>query len=139
MAPSSSRRNRGGFHSSRSSQHSQARRNQRPFNSNSSGRRDRIAPSARESSVAAFTENSANNEILGELGLGQGNRGQQEQDENEDLCQIVMAMDMKERGTVGCCYYVADDQKLYLLEDITSGGLEVIEMCKPFLFYSRTR
>ncbi|PGH34737.1 DNA mismatch repair protein MSH5 [[Emmonsia] crescens] len=130
MAPSSSRRNRGGFHSSRSSQHSQARRNQRPFNSNSSGRRDRIAPSARESSVAAFTENSANNEILGELGLGQGNRGQQEQDENEDLCQIVMAMDMKERGTVGCCYYVADDQKLYLLEDITSGGLEVIEMLK---------
>lgn len=52
------------------------------------------------------------------------------QDETEDdLCQVVMAVDVKERGTVGCCYYVAEEEKFYVLEDIVSGGLEVIETC----------
>lgn len=78
----------------------------------------------------AYTENS-NSEILDRLSQIQGNRGQQDQDdENEELCHVVMAIDMKEAATVGCCYYIADEQKLYLLEDITSGGLEAIEACK---------
>ncbi|OAX78300.1 hypothetical protein ACJ72_07395, partial [Emergomyces africanus] len=131
MAPSSSRKKGGSFHTSSSSHRSHAKRNQRPFNPNSSGRHCRIASSsARESGAVAYTDTSANNEILGELGPGQGNRVQQEEDENEDLCQVVMAMDMKERNTVGCCYYVTHEQKLYLLEDTTSGGLEAIETLK---------
>ncbi|QSS49524.1 mismatch repair protein [Histoplasma capsulatum var. duboisii H88] len=131
MAPSSSTRKRGGLHSFRSNrQHRQRRRNQRPFNSSSSSRRDGIASSARECSVVAYTENS-NSEILDRLSQIQGNRGQQDQDdENEELCHVVMAIDMKETATVGCCYYIADEQKLYLLEDITSGGLEAIEALK---------
>ncbi|KAL2370504.1 hypothetical protein RJZ57_005077 [Blastomyces gilchristii] len=132
MAPSSSKRETRGFNSSRSShQRSQPRRNQRPFNSSSSGRRDRIASSARESSAAAYTENSGNNQVSDVVSQLQGNIGQQDRDdENADLCQVVMAMDMKERCSVGCCYYVAAEQKLYLLEDITSGGLEAIETLK---------
>ncbi|KLJ07360.1 DNA mismatch repair protein MSH5 [Blastomyces silverae] len=132
MAPSSSRGERRGFNSSRSShQRSQPRRNQRPFNSSSRGRRDRIASSARESSVAAYTENSGNNQVSDGVSQRQGNVGQHERDdENAELCQVVMAMDMKERGSVGCCYYVAAEQKLCLLEDITSGGLEAIETLK---------
>ena len=52
------------------------------------------------------------------------------QDEAEDdLCQVVMAVDVRERETVGCCYYVAEKEKLYVLEDIVSGGLEVVETC----------
>ncbi|EDN03922.1 hypothetical protein HCAG_01787 [Histoplasma mississippiense (nom. inval.)] len=131
MAPTSSTRKRGGLHSFRSNrQHGQRRRNQRPFNSNSSSRRDGIASSARECSVVAYTENS-NSGILDRLSQIQGNRGQQDQDdENEELCHVVMAIDMKEAATVGCCYYIADEQKLYLLEDITSGGLEAIEALK---------
>ncbi|OJD19083.1 hypothetical protein AJ78_00956 [Emergomyces pasteurianus Ep9510] len=130
MAPSSSRTRRGGFHASRSSQHSHAKRNQRPYNSNSSGRHARIASSARGSSVGAYTVNSANTGVLGEWEPGQADRVQQEQNENDDLCQVVMALDMKERGTVGCCYYVTDEQKLYILEDTAFGGLEVIETLK---------
>ncbi|QSS60417.1 mismatch repair protein [Histoplasma capsulatum] len=133
MAPTSSTRKRGGLHSFRSNrQHGQRRRNQRPFNSNSSSRRDGIASSARECSVVAYTENS-NSGILDRLSQIQGNRGQQDQDdENEELCHVVMAIDMKEAATVGCCYYIADEQKLYLLEDITSGGLEAIEAYDQF-------
>ncbi|OJD26055.1 hypothetical protein ACJ73_02570 [Blastomyces percursus] len=145
MTSSSSRREQRGFNSSRSShQRSQPRRNQRPFNSSSGGRRDRIVSSSQESPVAAYTENSGNNQVSDVVSQGQGNLGQQERDdENAELCQVVMAMDMKERCSVGCCYYVAAEQKLYLLEDITSGGLEAIETLKldvqPTLLLLSTR
>ena len=46
---------------------------------------------------------------------------------DDDLCQVVMALDVKERGTVGCCYYAAEEERLYILEDVEQGGLEIIE------------
>ncbi|EFW16551.1 DNA mismatch repair protein Msh5 [Coccidioides posadasii str. Silveira] len=49
---------------------------------------------------------------------------------DDDLCQIIMAIDMKDRGTVGCSYYVADQKKLYIVEDIASGGMDVVETLK---------
>lgn len=47
---------------------------------------------------------------------------------DEDLCQVVMAVDIKERGTVGCCYYIAEEERLYILEDVEQGGMDVIEI-----------
>lgn len=41
-----------------------------------------------------------------------------------------MAVDWKPGGTVGCAYYVAAQEKLYLMEDIKSGGLDIIEARK---------
>jgi len=38
-----------------------------------------------------------------------------------------MAIDMHNRDTVGCCYYTARDEKLYLMSDAKFGGLEVIQ------------
>lgn len=38
-----------------------------------------------------------------------------------------MAVDMQQRDTVGCCYYVARDQALFFLEDTTLGGVDVVE------------
>lgn len=38
-----------------------------------------------------------------------------------------MAMDMKENGTVGCAYYVAVDEVLFLQEDFAMAGLEFVE------------
>lgn len=38
-----------------------------------------------------------------------------------------MAIDVQSKDTVGCCYYSSDDQTLYLFEDITSGGDDMIE------------
>lgn len=50
----------------------------------------------------------------------------------DDLCQVVMAIDIKERGTVGCSYYVAARKLLYILEDITLGGMDVVETRRFF-------
>jgi DNA mismatch repair protein MSH5 len=42
-----------------------------------------------------------------------------------------MAVDMKPRGTVGCAYYVAAEEKLYIMEDVELDGPDVIE-ARPF-------
>jgi DNA mismatch repair protein MSH5 len=41
--------------------------------------------------------------------------------------EIVMAVDMTPRGAVGCCYYVARDEKLYFMEDVQLGDVNVVD------------
>jgi hypothetical protein len=56
----------------------------------------------------------------------------EERDENDEtLNEIIMAVDMTPRGTVGCCYYVARDEKLYFMEDIQFGDAEVVDSREP--------
>jgi DNA mismatch repair protein MSH5 len=45
-----------------------------------------------------------------------------------------MAVDLRERGTVGCAYYVAREEKMYFMEDVRFGGVDVVEtrMCSLF-------
>lgn len=50
--------------------------------------------------------------------------------DDEDLCQVIMAIDIKDRGTVGCSYYNAQEEKLYILEDIARGGKDIVDKCK---------
>jgi DNA mismatch repair protein MSH5 len=38
-----------------------------------------------------------------------------------------MAVDMTPRGAVGCCYYVARDEKLYFMEDVQLGDVNVVD------------
>lgn len=38
-----------------------------------------------------------------------------------------MAIDMKDNGTVGCAYYVAIDEALFLQEDVPLAGIELVE------------
>lgn len=38
-----------------------------------------------------------------------------------------MALDIKERGTVGCAYYVAREERLFCMEDLPKGGLDMVE------------
>lgn len=54
-------------------------------------------------------------------------------EEADHLNEVIMAIDLRDRGTVGCCYYVAMEEKLYLMEDVKHGGLEVVQACKPTL------
>lgn len=54
----------------------------------------------------------------------------EEREENDALNEVVMAVDLKERGTVGCCYYVAREEKLYFMEDVKHGGLGIIDTRK---------
>lgn len=50
-----------------------------------------------------------------------------EREDNDSLNEVVMAVDLRDRGTVGCCYYVARAEKLYMMEDVRNGGIEVID------------
>lgn len=54
-----------------------------------------------------------------------------EREETDSLDETVMCVDMRDRGTVGCCYYVARDEKLFVMVDVAYGGIEVISTCKP--------
>lgn len=38
-----------------------------------------------------------------------------------------MAIDMKDNGALGCAYYVAADESMFLLEDVAMAGVEVAE------------
>jgi DNA mismatch repair protein MSH5 len=49
-----------------------------------------------------------------------------------DIEQVVMAIDRQQKGAVGCAYYVACEEKLYCLHDLTTGNLDAIEACKSF-------
>jgi DNA mismatch repair protein MSH5 len=54
----------------------------------------------------------------------------QEREDLDTLNEIIMAVEMKERGPVGCAYYIAREEKLYLMEDIKYAGLEIIDTLK---------
>jgi DNA mismatch repair protein MSH5 len=47
--------------------------------------------------------------------------------DDDTLDEIVMAVDMTPRGAVGCCYYVARDEKLYFMEDVQLGDVNVVD------------
>ncbi|KAI9924802.1 MutS protein msh5 [Aspergillus wentii] len=53
--------------------------------------------------------------------------GVAEQSTDDDLEQVIVAIDMRDSGTVGCSYYSAQEEKLYLLGDIKSAGNEMID------------
>ena len=46
---------------------------------------------------------------------------------DDDLDHVIMAVDRREAGTIGCSYYSAQEEKLYLLGDIQSAGAEVTD------------
>lgn len=64
---------------------------------------------------------------LPETGTSYQTQTSQNDDDTAVESQIIMAIDVQSKDTVGCCYYSSDDQTLYLFEDITSGGDDMIE------------
>jgi DNA mismatch repair protein MSH5 len=53
--------------------------------------------------------------------------------DDDTLNEIVMSVDMTPRQTVGCCYYVARDEKLFFMEDIQLGDADVVEALRVFI------
>ena len=53
-----------------------------------------------------------------------------EEAEDESLELVIMAIDIRDRDTVGCAYYIARQQSLMCMEDVTAGGKEVLEVLK---------
>lgn len=39
-----------------------------------------------------------------------------------------MAVEIKERGSIGCAYYIAREEKLCLMEDIKMAGLDSLDV-----------
>ena len=46
---------------------------------------------------------------------------------DDTLSEVIMAVDMTTRGTVGCCYYVAREERLYFMEDIQIGDVDIVD------------
>ena len=53
-----------------------------------------------------------------------------ELEEDDSLNEVMMAIDMRDRDTIGCSYYAAREEKLYVLSDIKYGGLDIIDTRK---------
>ncbi|KAK3616211.1 hypothetical protein LTR56_026103 [Elasticomyces elasticus] len=51
----------------------------------------------------------------------------------ENLAEVIMAVDLSNRGTVGCAYYVARQEKLYFMEDVKLGGPDIVDQLKLFI------
>lgn len=50
-----------------------------------------------------------------------------EQSVDDGLDQVIVAIDMRDSGTVGCSYYSAQEETLYLMGDIRFAGSESID------------
>ena len=59
--------------------------------------------------------------------MAQGHGAEGGPEEDNDLDEVIMCVDMRERGTVGCCYYKSSTGSLHLVEDVQCGGLDVID------------
>lgn len=53
-----------------------------------------------------------------------------EREDNDFVNEVVMALDLRNRDTVGCSFYVAKEEKLYLMSDIKFGGLDIVDICQ---------
>ncbi|KAF2862781.1 hypothetical protein K470DRAFT_166767 [Piedraia hortae CBS 480.64] len=51
----------------------------------------------------------------------------------DTLAEVVMAVNMTERGTIGCAYYVAWEEKLCFMEDAKQGSADIVEALKLFI------
>ena len=47
---------------------------------------------------------------------------------DEYLDDVIMAVDVKGRDTIGCCYYFAREEKLCLMKDVRLGSLDMIDI-----------
>lgn len=50
-----------------------------------------------------------------------------EREEDDALNMTIMALDMVKNDTIGCCYYVAREEKLYFVPDMKYGGISVVD------------
>lgn len=53
-----------------------------------------------------------------------------EEAEDESLDHVIMAIDIRDRDTAGCAYYIARQQSLMCMEDVIGGGKDVLDMLK---------
>ncbi|KAI0012933.1 muts domain V-domain-containing protein [Xylariaceae sp. FL0662B] len=83
-------------------------------------------PSHRASSVSSSRQAKDNNNIHGDSD-SDGDGDVLSNEEADALNEVIMAIDMKDNGNLGCAYYIALDETLYLLEDVAMSGIDLVE------------
>ncbi|KAJ8114028.1 hypothetical protein OPT61_g3993 [Boeremia exigua] len=110
-----------------------------------SSRRGSTTPhhsTARSASVASATP-SRHSPRVRRVPVEQGNRrttlpaiqeddlaAEHDQFHDDTLSEIIMAVDITPRSTIGCCYYIAREERLYFMEDIQIGDVNIINTLK---------
>lgn len=54
----------------------------------------------------------------------------------EMLSEVIMAVNLTDRGTIGCAHYVARTETLYFMEDVQMGDADMVDSCE---FYTSER
>ncbi|CAL3963751.1 unnamed protein product [Diplocarpon coronariae] len=54
----------------------------------------------------------------------------QAREDSDAINEVIMAVELKACGTIGCAYYLAREEKLCLMEDIEMAGLDIIDTLK---------
>lgn len=54
------------------------------------------------------------------------------------LSEVIMAVNVSEKGTVGCAYYVARNETLYFMEEVSVRGAEIVDSRQCISIYSRS-
>ncbi|KAK4993873.1 chaperone ATPase hsp78 [Elasticomyces elasticus] len=121
---------------------SSSHRNVRPIAATSSSRHSSISTSAAVPTVSDERQghpspsSHRSTPTLSDATPSQRATSPQREDGDADLDalnEIIMGVDLRDRGTVGCSYYVAREEKLYFMEDVKLGGVEVIDTLKLFI------
>lgn len=53
-----------------------------------------------------------------------------ERENNDSMNEVIMAIDVAGKGNIGCCYYIAREERLLLLTDVPCGGVEAVDVCR---------
>lgn len=56
--------------------------------------------------------------------------GAHQDDFDDNLDHVVLAIDKSRKKTIGCSYYVAEHGVLYVMEDIESADEDTVQSCK---------
>ena len=78
-----------------------------------------IRPASRHSHISYAAASVAD--------VAQEDRAEGGPGEDSDPDEVIMCVDVRERGTVGCCYYESSTGNLHLVEDVQYEGLDVID------------
>lgn len=54
----------------------------------------------------------------------------QAREDSDAMNEVIMAVEMRDPGAIGCAYYIAREEKLCLMEDIKMAGLDIIDTLK---------
>lgn len=97
----------------------------RPFESHHSAVRSKIGMNSL--SPQQNLENSNYSDLSETVVALEDDANVQDGEIDNSLDQVIMAVDMRDKDTVGCCYYVAKEEKLYMMDDFNYGGIDVID------------